>query len=78
MFELPHTVIKGGQLIVSEGELCECSVAGKTLCAAPEQDHDFDSVLSGWIENNYSVSHQSYRLGDWNRQRFEEVVCPDE
>lgn len=59
MFELPRYVIKGGQIIVEEGELRE-PLVGKTLHVEPEYDRSVEAYIQEWFEQFYSVCFRNY------------------
>ncbi len=63
MFELPRHVIKGGRIIVEQGEIRE-EVGGKTLLVAPEYDRDMEPDIRTWFEGRYSIQWRNYPVED--------------
>jgi formylmethanofuran dehydrogenase subunit A len=59
MFELPRHVIKGGRLIVEEGEIRE-ERFGKTLHVAPDYDRGVEGDIQRWFEESYSIRWRNY------------------
>lgn len=63
MFELPRHVIKGGQIIVEQGDLRE-PVDGTTLHVAPDYDRGVEADIAHWFEQYYSVRFGNYPVSD--------------
>jgi formylmethanofuran dehydrogenase subunit A len=63
MFEAPRYVIKGGQVIVEDGEL-RMPVEGKTLHVKPAYDRAIEEEVRGFFEKYYSVQFGNYAVGD--------------
>ncbi|MFO0900671.1 MAG: formylmethanofuran dehydrogenase subunit A [Pirellulales bacterium] len=63
MFELPRMVIKGGRIIIDQGEMRD-PVLGKTLHVAPEYDRGVESDIQAWFEKNYSIRWRNYPVDD--------------
>jgi len=59
MFSLPHTVIKGGQVILEEGEL-RATPNGKTLHVAPAYDTAIEADIRQWFDKYYSIRFRNY------------------
>lgn len=59
MFELPRYVIKGGRVLVEDGEIRE-DAGGKTLHVAPEYDRDVEPDIKQWFEESYSIQWRNY------------------
>jgi formylmethanofuran dehydrogenase subunit A len=59
MFELPRYVIKGGQLVVEQGEIRQ-DLYGKTLHVAPEYDAGVVPDIKKWFESSYTVQFANY------------------
>ncbi len=62
MFELPRHVVKGGRLVIENGEYRE-SPAGATLFSAPEYDRGVEHDVERWFEAMYSVRYANYAVG---------------
>ncbi len=63
MFELPRHVIKGGRLIVEQGEIRE-EAFGKTLHVAPDYDRGVEADVQKWFEASYSIQWRNYPVED--------------
>lgn len=74
MFEAPRYVIKGGQVIVEDGEL-RMPVDGKTLHIAPAYDPAIESELKDFFERYYSVQFGNYAVGAECVELAEVVSC---
>ena len=74
MFELPRYVIKGGQIVVEEGEIRE-NIFGKTLHVAPEYDTDVEDQISEWFEQYYSVRFRNYPVSEHYLHDPHQVEC---
>lgn len=59
MFALPRLVIKGGRVIVEQGEVRE-AVRGKTLHVAPDYDRGVEPDIREWFEGSYSIRWRNY------------------
>ena len=59
MFELPRMVIKGGQVIVEQGEI-RSTPQGNILHVRPDYDHEVEPDIQAWFEDHYSVSYANY------------------
>ncbi len=59
MFELPRLVIKGGTLIIDQGEVRQTPI-GKTLHVQPEHDLDVEPDIQEWFEKHYSIQWRNY------------------
>ena len=57
MFQLPRHVIKGGRIIVEQGEIRE-DVQGKTLLVAPDYDREVEPDIRSWFEGSCAHSIQ--------------------
>jgi formylmethanofuran dehydrogenase subunit A len=69
MFSLPRYLIKGGEVILDDGDL-RLWPEGRTLHVAPEGDFDADRGISEWFETSSSMSFANYPVRD------EEVANP--
>jgi formylmethanofuran dehydrogenase subunit A len=74
MFELPRFVIKGGQVIVEQGEIRE-PVYGKTLHVAPEYDVGIEPDIAEWFEKYYSIQFRNYPVSAEYLHEQEEISC---
>jgi len=59
MFELPRYVIKGGELIVDQGDL-RATPNGRTLHVACDYDRGAEADIRRWFEPHYSVQFGNY------------------
>jgi formylmethanofuran dehydrogenase subunit A len=62
MFATPRYVIKGGSLVVEEGQLRRAP-RGDRLLARPEYDPAIEKGVRSHIERYYSVSYENYGTG---------------
>jgi formylmethanofuran dehydrogenase subunit A len=74
MFEAPRYVIKGGHVIVEDGEL-RMPVDGKTLHIAPGYDTVIEFELKEFFERYYSVQFDNYAVGAACVELAEVVSC---
>ncbi|MEM9186179.1 MAG: formylmethanofuran dehydrogenase subunit A [Planctomycetota bacterium] len=63
MFELPHLVIKAGEVIVEGGEV-RSAPTGKTLHAVAPQEDDLLADLPAFFEQHYSIPMEHYGVGE--------------
>ncbi len=63
MFELPRMVIKGGRVVIDQGEMRD-PVLGKTLHVAPEYDRGVEGDIQAWFEKNYSIRWRNYPVDE--------------
>jgi formylmethanofuran dehydrogenase subunit A len=73
MFEAPRYVIKGGEIIVEDGEL-RAPVDGKTLHVKPAYDTAIETELREFFEKYYSVQFGNYAIGDECVELAEEIA----
>jgi formylmethanofuran dehydrogenase subunit A len=59
MFELPRFVIKGGVVIVEQGEI-RAELQGRTLHTAPGYDEGMLSDIKKWFEAYYTIQFANY------------------
>jgi formylmethanofuran dehydrogenase subunit A len=59
MFTLPRYVIKGGEIIVENGEIRQ-ELFGKTLHVAPEYDTEIVPDIKKWFEAYYTIQFANY------------------
>ena len=62
MFELPRWVLKGGVLVVEQGDI-RAELFGRTLYAAAEYDEGVLPDVRRWFEAYYSVQFANYPVG---------------
>lgn len=74
MFEWPRHVIKGGELIVEEGEH-RAAPTGKTLHVTPSYDRAIEPHLAKWFDNHYSLKFNNYAVTDNYLPRQEAIRC---
>jgi formylmethanofuran dehydrogenase subunit A len=63
MFELPRFVVKGGVVVVEQGEIREHPFGG-TLHVAPGYDRDRLADIRSWFESCYSLQFANYPVED--------------
>jgi formylmethanofuran dehydrogenase subunit A len=59
MFELPRYVIKGGEVVVEQGEIRR-ELFGSTLHVGPGYDEEMVSHLKKWFESVYTIQFANY------------------
>jgi formylmethanofuran dehydrogenase subunit A len=59
MFEMPRYVIKGGDVVIEQGEI-RTHVDGATFHAAPEYDRDVVPDIKRWFDACYSIQFANY------------------
>ena len=74
MFELPHYVIKSGQILVEKGEIREQFI-GKTMHVSPAYDHDIETDISEWFEQYYSIRFRNYPVTDQYLHASQNIAC---
>ena len=63
MFELPRFVIKGGEVLIEQGEIRQ-TLDGNTLVTAPDYDHEVIPSIRDWFESSYTVQFRNYAIDD--------------
>ena len=63
MFELPRWVLKGGRLVVEQGEVRE-ELYGPTLHVAPAHDEGAVADIKKWFEAYYTIQFANYPVDD--------------
>ena len=63
MFELPRHVIKGGEIVVEQGEIRQ-PVDGKLLHVAPTYDERLVDDIQDWFEKYYSIQFANYPVDE--------------
>jgi formylmethanofuran dehydrogenase subunit A len=63
MFSLPRVVLKGGDVIVDQGEL-RAAPQGRTLHVAPAYDPSAEDHIREWFEQYYSIRFRNYPVGE--------------
>lgn len=61
MFSLPRMVIKGGEVLVDDGEIVG-EVVGSTLRASVDYDADVLQGLPGWFNDRYSIDFANFAI----------------
>ncbi len=74
MFAMPRHVIKGGRIIVEQGEIRE-EFQGKTLHVAPEYDRGVEPDIRNWFEESYSIRWRNYPIEDHAIPEREVIAC---
>ena len=59
MFELPRYVIKGGEVVVEQGEIRK-DVLGRSLYVAPEYDEGVVPDIQEWFKQYYTIQFANY------------------
>jgi formylmethanofuran dehydrogenase subunit A len=59
MFELPRLVIKGGQIVVEQGEIRQ-DLSGRSLHVAPDYDEGMVPDIKKWFESYYTIQFANY------------------
>lgn len=63
MFELPRHVIKGGEIIVEQGEIRQDRL-GSTLHVQPGHDESLVPDIKAWFENYYTIQFANYPVAE--------------
>ncbi|MBS0210732.1 MAG: formylmethanofuran dehydrogenase subunit A [Planctomycetes bacterium] len=63
MFELPRYVIKAGQVIVDDAELCDAPM-GQTLAACADYDRGFEPAIAEWFNRHSTIRFSNYPVHD--------------
>src|SRR5262245_42864421 len=63
MFELPRLVLKGGEVVVEQGEVRQ-DLSGKTLHVAPGYDEGVMPDIKKWFEFHYTIQFANYPVDD--------------
>ncbi len=63
MFSLPRYLIKGGQVVLDDGDLRE-SADGSLLHVAPERDGLAEAEIADWFNHRSSIRFANYGMGD--------------
>ncbi len=75
MFEMPRFVIKGGTIVVEQGEI-RCKVDGRTLHVAPSYDRERMPDIKKWFEAYYTIQFANYPVARHHlSQGGQEVAC---
>jgi formylmethanofuran dehydrogenase subunit A len=74
MFSQACHVIKGGQVVVRDGELAEVP-PGRTLCVNPYWGPALEATLPTYFEQAYTVSFENYPVQDAYLPHVEVVPC---
>jgi formylmethanofuran dehydrogenase subunit A len=68
MFELPRYVIKGGVVVIDDGEL-RAAPEGETLSFAPAYDPGSVPTIRDWFEDHYTLKFANYPVGAGHEPR---------
>jgi formylmethanofuran dehydrogenase subunit A len=63
MFELPRMVLKGGEVVVEQGEMRQ-ELFGKTLHVEPSYDEGMLPDIQKWFESNYTIQFANYPVAE--------------
>jgi formylmethanofuran dehydrogenase subunit A len=74
MFESPRMVLKGGEIVVEQGELRR-PVSGKTLHVGPEFDPGLEDHIAAWFEQYYTVQFRNYPVSREYLRQAEQIAC---
>lgn len=74
MFELPRYVIKGGQILVDDGDIRQ-TPSGRTLHVSPEFDPASEAEIARWFDENYSLRFRNYPVTDDYLDDPRQVAC---
>jgi formylmethanofuran dehydrogenase subunit A len=73
MFELPRYVIKGGEIVVEQGEIRQ-DLQGTTLHVSPSYDEGRMPDIKEWFEDNYTIQFANYPVDAHHLSRGGRVV----
>ncbi|WP_435009584.1 formylmethanofuran dehydrogenase subunit A [Tundrisphaera lichenicola] len=59
MFAIPRYLIKGGEVVLDDGELRRWA-DGRTLHVAPDSDPSVDPEIAGWFERSSSIAFANF------------------
>lgn len=74
MFELPRYLIRRGEVIVDDGELCSDS-AGDLLHVTPDFDHGSLPHVEEWFNDHYSVRFANYAIEEEFIRSGVQIAC---
>ena len=74
MFSLPRYLIKGGEVVLDDGEL-RLWPEGRTLHVDPGTDPEGDPAIAGWFEASSSIAFANYPVGDEEVAHARAVPC---
>jgi formylmethanofuran dehydrogenase subunit A len=77
MFSFPRWVIKGGEVIVEDGEVRQ-EVFGKTLHVAPPYDRDHLEDIRKWFEAYYTIQFANYPVDETYLDRGTQAATSQE
>lgn len=72
MFQLPRTVIQGGDTIVDQAEI-RATKFGKLLHVAPDWDQSHETDIQDWFEKYYSIQFANYPIDEAFLDRHESI-----
>ncbi len=77
MFELPRYVLKGGEIVVENGEIRQ-DLEGATLHVAPSYDEGVLPDIQHWFEDHYTIQFANYPVDRHHLSRGGVMVeCAD-
>jgi len=73
MFELPRYVLRGGEVIVEDGEIRR-NFEGKLFHVAPEFDQEALTDIQQWFEEHYTIQFRNYPVDEHDIGAHEAVA----
>jgi formylmethanofuran dehydrogenase subunit A len=77
MFSLPRMVIKGGEVLVDDGEI-RGGVVGSTLRASVDYNRDILKNLPSWFNDRYSVEFANFAIREDEVEHLVAVEASDD
>jgi formylmethanofuran dehydrogenase subunit A len=74
MFSRARFVVKGGRIVVRDGELVD-AFPGRTFCVAPAWDVRIEQALRAHFETSYTIAYDNYPVQDEYVPYREVVPC---
>ena len=74
MFGHPRYVIKGGEIIVEEGDMRAAPI-GQTLHVSPSYDPGIETDIAEWFEQFYSIRFRNYPVSQDYLHAASEIAC---
>jgi formylmethanofuran dehydrogenase subunit A len=63
MFAIPRYVVKGGEIIIDDGDLREAD-AGETMWIEPEFDEESVKAVEEWFESESSINFRNFGVDE--------------
>ena len=63
MFSMPRYFLKGGEVVLDDGEIRQ-PVAGDLLHVAPARDGDVEAEIAEWFDARSSIRFANYAMGE--------------